>query len=373
MSFVFQLNKAPTNFVGAYMFLWQTMVNAGWTVLSWSDGSTAHGPPGAGFLGFTTASDGTPNHAGGAGSANNTNAWILLQQPPATGGAAAPPYGGFRQLTWQRGTSTSVWRLKYSHSGAYTNPASPGTAAATPVQNATLADEVILMGGGTDAAPTFQTMFNNTFEGVMHVHSAADNGLGPASPYGWYMVCVPNGLGASVQTAIIFDPVMSGTAAPGDVDPFVFYSDNNSGEVIFGYGTNQSWSTDTSGGIFSPHGWLRKGQSGAGFVGMSALYAVGNGSSFSTPFVAGATTSTNISFASNHVMGIDDIYPFPYARRSNQSSPTGYKGFSSMVRNQANRRLTGDTLSLNPATNTRDRFVVNNVSLPWDGVTVPIV
>lgn len=372
MAFRFQLNKSPANFVGSYMYLWQTMVQAGWTVMSWSDGSTVHGAAGAGFLGFSTASDGTPNHAGGANSANNTNAWILMQQPPATAGAWAPPYGGFRQLTFQRGSSTSVWRIKYSHSGSYTAPATAGTAAATPVQNATLADEVILAGGGTDAAPTFTTMFTaGGFEGVMHTHCLADDGSG-SSPYGFCMVTIPNGLGTSVLGNFLFDPLLSGTAAPGDIDPFVFYSDNNSSEVIFSFTiTNVAWALDTSGGIFSPHGWYRKGQTGSGFQPCAALFPY----TFNSYLVAGKNNPNvgGTGMGANHITGLDDIFTIPYVRRSTQTSPTGYKGFSSIMRGNANGRFTGDTLSLvNPGVS-RDRLVVNSCNIPWDGVTIPIV
>ncbi|MBV8071862.1 MAG: hypothetical protein JO270_18280 [Acidobacteriaceae bacterium] len=374
MAFSFQLNKQPANFVGSMMQLWQTMVQAGWLVLSWSDGTNVNGSPGPGFLGFTTASDGTPNSGGGAGSANNGLAWILLQQPAPISGAAPPPYGGTRQLVFQRDPyATYNWRIKYSQLGAYTNPSTPGNATTTPAPNSTLNDEYLLEGGGTDSSPTFSGMFYNNYEGTMHCHTMADDGKNPANPYGFWMVTIPNGLVTYVQGTMLFDPMMSGTAAPGDLDPFIFYSDNNSNEVIYQWGYNNGWHNDTYGNMYSPHGWLKKGQSNQSNQPFAAL-APGNYNN--NLLVAGRQSAygqTNMSFGSNHISRLDDLWPIIYARRSSQSGLTGYKGFSSMVRGNANPRVTGDTLSIATPGVTRDRFVVNNCNFPWDGVTVPLV
>lgn len=363
------------------MQLWQTMVNAGWAVLSWSDGSTVHGSPGAGFLGFSTSSLGIPNAAGGANSANNSLAWILLQQPQPSGSIGAP-YGGTRQFTIQlsSGANRLNWRIKYSMSGGYTSPATAGTATATPVINAGINDELVHVGGGTDAAPTFAAMFSNngSYEGITRCHSIADNGLGPSGsqpsiPYGfvnWGPVQGGNTSGLSVASnptnfVFMFDPMEQGTAAPQDIDPFAAYADASGGPFSYNNGGNTFWSSDTAGGVgfgFSIRGWMRRGQTNQTYTAWQALI----------PWSVNGGTMVN-HFGSNHITRNDDLCPVIYTKNSADGGLSGYKGISSFVRWQGTFRQVNDTLSTDPSGSTRDRIVVGQCNLPWDGTSVPII
>lgn len=382
MAFFFVNNQTPANWVGCMMQLWQAMVNAGWLVLSWSDGATAggttHGSPGLGFLGFSTSSIGIPNSAGGLGSANNPDAWILLQQPTSSLSRGLP-YGGTRQLTFQlsnAGTRTN-WRIKYSLSGGYTVPGSTGSVTATPSINPSVNDEVLLLGGGTDTAPTFGAAFTNngSWEGIVRCHCLADDGTGPASgsnqpdaPFGFVMWGVNQGLGITgmgfsqpINTLFMMDPMEVGTAAPQDLDPFIFYNDNNGAPFGFNNGGN-GWAYDNGSSQFTPRGWMRKGQSNQAFTNLQALIPW-NVTQGSMPFF----------FGGNHITGADDVIPIPYTRNSADGGLTGYKGISSLVRWCGTFRQTSDTLSYSVPGFTRDRIIVNVCNLPWDGSSVPLI
>jgi hypothetical protein len=382
MAFSFNINQTPANWVGCMMQLWQTMVNAGWLILSWSDGSTAHGSPGAGFLGFTTSSLGIPNSAGGAGSANNSLAWVLLQQPTyVSGSTIAPPYGGVRQFTFQlsSGANRQNWRIKYSMSGGYTAPGTAGTATVTPGINATVNDELIHMGGGTDAAPTFGTMFSNNgnYEAITRCHCIADDGKGPSGsqpsvPYGFIMWGPVQGLNTSgmpvnspMNFVLMFDPMEQGSAAPQDLDPFCAYADAGGYPFETNLGGNTFWPSDTAGGGgfgFSIRGWMRRGQTNQTYTAWQAL----------VPYCSNAGVMVN-NFGSNHITGNDDLCPVIYARNSVDGGLTGYKGISSFVRWNGTFRQTSDTLSFSPTGSSRDRIITGQCNIPWDGSTVPLI
>lgn len=370
MALVFNLNRNPNTWSGCLMELWLTMVNAGWLVMSWSDGTTAHGSPGAGFLGFTTSSAGRPLDTGGAGSAQNNFAWILLQQPAPSGSIGAP-YGGTRQISWQRSNTNSLnWRVKYSVTGTYSNPSTAGTATATPGANAATNDEVIMWGGGTDASPTFAGIFTSAggWEGFTRCHSMADNGLGAtgsqmAVPYGFAMWCPSQGGSITTgNTAIlhgqVYDPQQQGTAVSVDIDPFVWYLDLNGSAFYYNAAL-----TNDSNGFANPRGWSRKGMTGAAFTGYAYYNYRSTNQSLASP--------TNVG--GNALSSTEDLLPMVLARRGASGGLSGYKGVSSMMRWIANNHVSGDTLSLSVSGSTRDRIVAGYCALPWDGITVPLI
>lgn len=380
MALVFNINQTPVNWVGCMMQLWQTMVQAGWAVLSWSDGSTAHGAPDAGFLGFTTSSIGIPNANGGAGSANNSLAWILLQQPQPSGSIGAP-YGGTRQFAMQlsSGPNRLNWRIKYSMSGGYSNPSSAGTATAMPGIDAGVNDELIHCGGGSDASPSFAAMFSNNgnYEGITRCHTIADNGKGPSGsqpsiPYGFVNWGPVQGLNTSGLNAnnpmnfvFMFDPMEQGSAAPQDIDPFAAYADISGFCFENNIGGNTFWSSDTAGGAgggFSIRGWMRRGQPNQTYTAWQAIVPWSNN---------GGAMQNN--FGGNHITGNDDIVPVIYTKNSSDGGLSGYKGISSFVRWNGTFRQTSDTLSVDPSGSSRDRIIAGQCNLPWDGSTVPII
>jgi hypothetical protein len=131
MSTVLTRTVAPaTGGYAMYAFL-TALVAQGWNRKSDSDGTT-YDPAGAKLT-----------HGGsGAKGLGNANAWFRVQ------GAAGGPF----EWCIQRGADNTQWRIK-SALNAFTG-GSPGA-----TQTPSAAGEVIRLGGGTDASPTFATLF----------------------------------------------------------------------------------------------------------------------------------------------------------------------------------------------------------------------
>ena len=100
MAYTFSVNNSPTTGAMAIYTLISTLVSAGWTKVMDSDGTTYS----ATGVQVTSGNVGT----NGLG---NTNAWIRLR---------APVVGGKqREITFQRGTTSLLWRIKYSAYGGF--------------------------------------------------------------------------------------------------------------------------------------------------------------------------------------------------------------------------------------------------------------
>jgi hypothetical protein len=358
MAFHFRLGKRPASFAGAMQNLFMAMVDAGWTVLSWSDGTTLHGPPGTGFAGFATGSDGEPNDTYGfTGGANNNYAWILLQQPTAVSGALAPPYGGRRQFIFQRNTGASngwQWLVKYSLSGTYTTNASAPGVINTPSGSST-SDDVIVHLFDTTLGP------NSTYEGQISSHAGADDGTGPTSPYGFFLANIHR-LGSDVANSlIVFDPMVSGSFPSLERDPFVWYAAGQ-GTSTARYASD--FQSDSNSGL-TPRTWFRYGYAGSTYqkVGACSWLAGDN-----TPYLRGIPGRGSPNWGNNLY---DDSFPILYVRRASLGGNAGYKGVSSMLKWTSISRNTGDSLSTTNPGVSRDRVVIGDVSIPWDGSTVP--
>lgn len=380
MTMFFTLNVTPTNYVGNMMLMWQTMVKAGWLVVSWSDGNvaggTVNGSPGLGFLGFRTGADGLPIHvASVTGSANNDRAWILLQQP-APVSASAAPYSGRRQLSFQRSTASRFqWRIKYSVGGGYDpNPSTTGTLVQVPGINVSIADEVLLRGGGTDPSPTFADVYDSAapaVEGTLRCQSMADDGTtGSLNPYGFLSFGYAQGGGATLSHGFLFDPLVFGSVPSGTLDPFVIYIGSTNGRVFRKSSEFDTFQSENNSSA-SPQAWLRYGQSDGTFTqfGACTWCAYDNSSS---------NTSTRMTIVPSSLGGnayttYEDLFPIMYMREGSIGTAGGFKGVSSFMRWCGNNHQTGETLSvIDPAT-TRDRIVTDEANVPWDGSTIPLI
>lgn len=116
----------------------------------------------------------------------------------------------------------TLWRVKYA-TGTFT----VGSPAAQVVPSAT--GEVLLIGGGTDAAPTFNQLF--AADGTYRWLVACDN----ATPYGWHAMGFPTGgTDPNTKTFLLFDPLAANSYPPGDPQPFVVraaYATTNLGNL----------------------------------------------------------------------------------------------------------------------------------------------
>lgn len=163
-------------------------------------------------------------------------------------------------------------------------------------------DEAVLLGGGTDSAPTFASVYStdNTYRQQIVVDDAA--------PYTWGQVCYPNG-GGNVNSSIICDHMRSGSHSASDIDPVV-------------------WTTSTSLlmaniSIADPagvQGWLKAGDAAEGFVGISAM----------APGTTGGGQAGG--FGTSPEDNLDEGVEVMYGRLSSQTAPVGWKGFGTFPR-----------------------------------------
>ena len=373
--------------------MWQTvmtMMDAGWSCLAWSDGSTANltgtvpGPyaNGPGDPDPVYPQTGTFPNSGSAsaGGFGNTRAWIILRQPKPTGSQGF--YAGTRMFMLQRGTTDVLWRMKYSKAGVWAgNGTNSGgrsgpiglatnqnTPSAIPSVTASLIqgnDEINLMGAGTDSAPTYNTWFNGTNGGMRHNTMANDGLSGELAPYGFYAVGWTAGGGQlAAQHVFLFDPCIAASTAAVDQDPFVIQVDGSANG--FRTGQDSSYNADNFGtatwyryNLSNPAGSMVNVAAAAYYYRVAGVGVV--------QIVPGA--DAGFPLGTNSHNGNDDFFPVPYMRRGAAGGNTGYKGVSSLVRWNSAAHAMGDTFAL---LTTRDRIATPHVNLPWDG-SVPLI
>lgn len=310
MAKAYNVNQTPATGSVAMYNLLALLFGNGWVVKSSSDGTT-----------YNATGNQLTNGAVGAGGLGNASAWFRIQAPDAA-----------RELVVQRSAANNTqWRIKYSPATHFTG----GAPAATQVPSAT--DEVVLLGGGSDAAPTMATLFGAD-AGYRH-NLMVDN----ASPYGFYSFGFPTG-GGNPSHCFIMDPLVAGGFNALDGDPYVFVINGTTGAL--------SVATLTSLSV-GPQGSLKNG-------GVQTMVVVTS----LAPFVVAGATAIVQSLGVSSFNGYDPLLPMIYARRSAESAPTGFKGYSSFLRWLGATRATADTLTLLAA---GDNIAVRDVALPWNG------
>lgn len=299
-----------------YMFL-QTALLAGATVTASGDGLAAYSA-----VGNVITSAGT-----GVGGLGNTGSWFVLSW-------------GTEQWCVQRSTVSTQWRVTVSPSGGY----SGGTAAVCQAS----ANEVPLVGGGTNLVPVYASFFNSG------TASTAIAGVDNAAPRRAYLT-VWETAGTSPRTYLFRDIVAA--PDPSDADPVV----RGCGYYGTGLGVG-AWGT-TSGTPSPPANYHLAFPPSATApvpgtqvsVGQNTLAYVGTG----TSAFPGNTGTLSIS-------GADPLLAPFYARWNSTGSPV-LKGFSTLFLVPGPTRATGSTLDVAVA---NDRVVFNGNSLPWNG-TIP--
>lgn len=317
MTYQFSVNNTPATGSVAIYGLISTLIAAGWTKIKDSDGTT-----------YSSGGVAVSSGAAGAAGLGNDRAWINMRAPGAVAGST-------REIIFQRGNGSDLnWRIVYSSTGF-----ALGSPSAT--QTTSAADEQVLMGGGTAASPSFGSMFNSN--NLYKAHYCADN----ANNYSFYALFPNNGTGL-VGAVFSMDAMLAGTFPSADIDPYVFYITTYSGSDKM---LASNLTTDT--GAFK--GYLAKGLPGVGFVELSSHQFTNSGGTTVVPGALGSNAHTNE----------DEELPFNLWRRGALTSPTGWKGVSSLYRWMGTNRTFGNTLS------SLSRIVVGPVSLPWNGATVP--
>lgn len=289
------------------------LIAAGASKLADSDGST-----------YSSSGTQVTSGASGAGGLGNTSAWVRIQLP------------GGRELTFQRGSANTLWRVKYSASAYFTG----GSPSATQTPTAT--DGQVRLGGGTDASPTYSTWFATDASYKLY------GGAGGAADGFWVGTSLISG-GAS-SSGMFLDPLAQ--IASGDADGSVIAL-AVSGATFTRANLANATAAVTGAGVYS---WLKYGLSGAGYVAMPAMI-VGDSTGDVWPLVAGANPHT----------GKDALRMIEYARRSSLVAPVGPKGVGSLAAWNASARSTLETYTVDA---TRDRIVFGDVSFPWSGAAV---
>jgi hypothetical protein len=324
MAFTFDVSTIPATGAVIVYKLVTALLAQTWTKPRDSDGTT-YSPSG---VQVSSGNSGTNGLA-------NTNAWFVVRDPNST-----------RSFCFQRGTTNTLWRVKYSKSAGFTG----GSPAATQVPSAT--DEQVFYGGGTDASPTFQQVFGSGSDGTLRVNiCAGDSTVG----YSFYLDCFTSGLPSSTHNVICLDVLSSGSYPVSDTDPAVVYATPVNGST-------NAFGSDLYQNVTSAHAYM-----GASWMGVHGI--VGQDSSSATRCWPADVAGQGVG--SNPVTGEDAGVPLPYGRSIGHTGPQGFKGFGSFLRYAGTFRACGDTIS-NTGVNSRDRIWVNGCLLPWDG-SVPVL
>jgi hypothetical protein len=329
------LNVTVSTFALAMYQLKTVLVSAGWTVTKSGDGLSA----------FGAASDIITSGLAGANGLDNGKAWFVIQQP----GAIPRQFCIQRQTT--TGASTSMyWRIKYSKAAGFTG----GSPSATVTPSAT--DEVVLIGTGTDASPTFPNYVCFANDNQFRFNCFADD----ASPYGFHSW---SWIMSTAQTSHGFGLEPLTAAAPEDPDPaVVVLSSSNTVNVPWTNAFFRETTTASGGGAWIGSTFFKFSSS------VPALGLVGP-SSNSFP----SLDFWGLSY-DNPFNGKDDLFPITAIAefQSAQAPYHYYKGICSILRGcaQATGRISGQLYSI---TTSRDGVLVGHTVLPWDGASTPLV
>lgn len=227
-------------------------VAAGWQVKCSSDGTT-----------FNPTGDQITHLGTGAGGLSNHNAWYVIEEPGA----------GRRQWCVQSSAAGAMQaRFKYSALAKFIG--GTPTAQRTPAA----ADERIMLGGGTDAAPSYAAICSTG--GTYRYHCIAlSHAISGA--YGFYCFYTAAGTGSQGYGMWFQEPMLPGTfTSEGDGDPVIVHSTSG-----------MTYSTVT-------YGWLGFGTPGQVWGAMTAQN-ISNLPSYGTDLGNGADINVRPWWTSN--------------------------------------------------------------------------
>jgi hypothetical protein len=337
MTRLYSLNYTPNTGSDSIFHLKTLLKTAGWTVPKSADGTN-----------YSASTDIITASTAVYHGLDNARSWFVIQQPSSS-----------RSFCIQRNSATGAstsqsWRIKYSKAAGFVG----GSPAATVTPTAT--DEIVLNGAGTDASPTFQSIFAYGDGYLYRYNCVADN----ASPYGFVAFgwqCT------SGNTACAFglDPLVGVPAA--DTDPYVIHLYPRAGSS----GVNLAWTK----------AYMQNNNS----------YQINFSGNSTIPFFYGGTSLTNGALAAtyseyhsnqswemwlnctdNMFSGQDDVFPLAVFGTTQNAVPCfAYKGVLTLTRAcpQYNR-ATGILYTIST---TKDGILVGNCILPWDGSSTPLI
>src|SRR3990172_4710338 len=125
-------HSSPATGAVAMYDLKELLKAQGWSVVMSGDGLAV----------YSAVGDVITGGGVGANGMANTRAWFRITDP-----------AGVKELTIQRGTLNYTYRIKFSYAAKFTG------GAPDPDQTPSATDEVIVEGGGTDAAPSYGSVW----------------------------------------------------------------------------------------------------------------------------------------------------------------------------------------------------------------------
>ena len=281
MALVHNVNVPVTTGAGTVFNLLTTLLAAGWTVPSSSDGTT-----------YNSSGNQISSAGSGANGLDNNRAWFRVRDP-----------GGRREYIFQRGLNSGAWRVTFSELDQFVT----GSPSATVVPSA--ADSQLLLGTGTDASPTFSTTWLDAVAtGKTHC-VAEDTAVGNA--YWFWMTQTAAGTGA-LRSFFIADAMQSGSYPVADVSP-VGHRHNTT------LGAGMAATLTATGVGF----WVRYGLPGAAWKTLVAIAAPEAGAIGPFGLVSGGGV--------NEYTGDDDLVDVFWCVVA-VSSIGGYKGRSSCIK-----------------------------------------
>ncbi len=314
MSYIFDVNEVPATGAESIFRLKSLFKTAGWNIVSSSDGSTLN------------SGDNITKATTGANGMANNYAWFFVQSPsPVT-----------RSFIFQRGTNNVSWRLKYSPKvGFFT------TVSQSATQTPSATDEVIVMGAGTDASPSFNATFFTT-DNSYRFHACAGKA---AENYTFYMFTNVFA-NTTPYNALVLDVMVSGSYPSEDPDPAVIYANQA--------GLTTMFASDLTSTGLKVSCFVSSSAPGQGYV---PIFAQAIGSLFPG------------GIALNPYTNKDEYMPIPWARPIGNNPPNGWKGISTMMYWAGFYRQNLDLMTFNSV---KDRIFIGNISLPWAGVDIAI-
>lgn len=317
MAFIYNVNQRQiTNGTMIYQII-LTLVNAGWTVLGSGDGTGGNYSAG----GNTFTSGGRVAHG-----TYNVGSWFRIQAP------ANPVTGQKREFCLQQGSSTTQasYRIKYSANVTGSGGFTGGSPSATRVPSAT--DEQVLVGGGSDASPTY--VVGTAVDYLFASHMVADAG---AIDHAFYILTTQETSTGATGFQLALDTMLPGTYAPQDPDPAVVYLNVSSSGTGYGGDLRST----------AIHGYVGTTITSANFV---------------TNFYLSNTGGYPGGLATESTSGYDPVV-IPIWNAGN-SFPTATKGTSQLFMYIGPVRGNGYVLQINPTTG-GDHIMMNGTLLPW--------
>jgi len=332
----------------AIWHLKETLKEAGWTVKSSGDGNSLYSSSGDVLT---------------APSNMLYKCWFRISDP-----------GDSHEWCFQMSNTISVdWRVKISSLDRFTG----GSPDFDTVPSAV--DEQIIIGGGTDASPTYAELFiqNYTFYAHIIVESTP---IGTACPvYGFWFFTTRIGTGEP-STIICQEPMKIGSfpelssgtrVSPvvGDPDPVMYVCSYHSTGYNFwanGFSASGTWNSGTS-STNPPKYWYKMNYGTEGWTsGVAACFYV---STFADGRVSPFHQTYWQSGAGTDKIGRDVVFPLIIGRPVGESTYVGLKGVCNYMKLRSINRKYPSVINLYEDA----RVYVGDFLIPWPNGVLPVV